>query len=111
MCDATNHPGRGWSGWIALPVPVVSTGAGAWIDLSHVLNEQLPNVPFFPASGFRRIMSQPERPLNVTEIQMVVHLGTHVDAPRHFFSDGPAFHKIPLERLHGRGVVWRIEKD
>ena len=47
----------------------------------------------------------------LTEIQMVVHPGTHVDAPRHFFSDGPAFHEIPLDRLHGRGVVWRIEKE
>ncbi len=42
---------------------------------------------------------------------MVVHLGTHVDAPRHFFSDGPAFHEIPLDRLHGGGVVWRIDKE
>ena len=111
MCDATKHPDRGWQGWIDVPTPEAEKGTGAWIDLSHVLNEQLPNVPFFPSPKFRRIMSQPEHPLNVTEIQMVVHLGTHVDAPRHFFSDGPAFHEIPLDRLHGRGVVWRIDKE
>ena len=111
MCDTTQSPGNGWQGWIDVPAPTTGTGAGDWIDLSHILNEQLPNVPFFPSPRFRRIMSQPEHPLNVTEIQMVVHLGTHVDAPRHFFSDGPAFHEIPLDRLHGRGVVWRIEKE
>lgn len=111
MCDATAYPGRGWKGWMDLPAPRTAKGAGDWVDLSHVLNEQLPNVPFFPSPRFRRVMSQPEQPLNVTEIQMVVHLGTHVDAPRHFFSDGPAFHEIPLVRLHGPGVVWRIEKD
>jgi kynurenine formamidase len=94
-----------------VPPSTAATAAGEWIDLSHVLNEQLPNVPFFPPPRFRLVMSQPKHPLNVTEIQMVVHLGTHVDAPRHFFSDGPAFHEIPLERLHGRGVVWHIEKD
>lgn len=111
MCDSTEHPGRGWKGWIEVPTSSAENGRGEWIDLSHVLNEQLPNVPFFPTPRFRRVMSQPEHPLNVTEIQMVVHLGTHVDAPRHFFSDGPAFHEIPLDRLHGRGVVWRIEKE
>jgi kynurenine formamidase len=111
MCDSTGQAGRGWKGWIDVPAPTPAKEAGSWVDLSHVLNEQLPNVPFFPPPRFRQIMSQPEHPLNVTEIQMVVHLGTHVDAPRHFFCDGPAFHEIPLERLHGRGVVWRIEKE
>ncbi len=56
-------------------------------------------------------MAMPEHPLNVTEIQMVVHLGTHVDSPRHFYRDGPAFEDIPIERLHGAGVVWRLEKE
>jgi kynurenine formamidase len=111
MCDANQHPGHGWQGWIDVPAPAAEHGTGAWVDLSHVLNERLPNVPFFPSPKFRQIMTQPAHPLNVTEIQMVVHLGTHVDAPRHFFSDGPAFHEIPLDRLHGRGVVWRIDKE
>jgi kynurenine formamidase len=53
----------------------------------------------------------PDDPLNVTEMQMVCHFGTHVDAPRHFIADGPAFDEIPLDRLHGPGVVWRIEAD
>jgi kynurenine formamidase len=54
-------------------------------------------------------MCLPADPINVTEIQMVVHIGTHVDAPCHFFSDGPAFDAIPLMRLYGPGVVWRLD--
>jgi kynurenine formamidase len=49
--------------------------------------------------------------MNLTEMQMVCHFGTHVDAPCHFIPDGPAFHEIPLGRLHGPGVVWRIEAE
>jgi kynurenine formamidase len=41
---------------------------------------------------------------------MVVHIGTHVDSPRHFFSDGPALEDVPLERFIGSGVVWQIDK-
>ncbi len=47
--------------------------------------------------------------INLTEIQMVVHTGTDVDAPRHFFADGPALDEIPLERRYGPGVVLPIE--
>jgi kynurenine formamidase len=53
-------------------------------------------------------MSMPDDPLNVTELQMVCHFGTHVDAPRHFIPDGPAFDEIPIDRLCGSGVVWRL---
>src|SRR5262249_17766233 len=55
------------------------------------------------------IMSMPDDPLNVTELQMVCHFGTHVDAPCHFIADGPAFHQIPLDRLCGSGVVIRLD--
>jgi kynurenine formamidase len=40
---------------------------------------------------------------------MCVHIGTHVDAPCHFVVDGPAAHEVPMERLHGAGIVWRID--
>ena len=55
MCDSTGHPGRGWKGWIEVPALIAEKGGGDWIDLSHVLNEQLPNVPFFPSPRFRRV--------------------------------------------------------
>jgi kynurenine formamidase len=48
-------------------------------------------------------------PANVTEVQMVVHHGTHVDAPRHFIDDGPPMDEVPLERLYGPGVIWRLD--
>lgn len=112
MCDARAYAGKGWKGWLELPSRgSADVPAGAWVDLSHPLDEDMPRVAFFPVPRFERILSFPEHPLNVTEMQMCVHTGTHVDAPRHFFEDGPAFHEIPVERLSGSGVVWRIEKE
>ena len=94
-----------WRGWETFSA---ASGSRPWIDLSHPLRADLPRIPFFPPARFERIMSMPADPLNVTEMQMVCHFGTHVDAPCHFIPDGPAFDEIPLDRLCGAGVVWRL---
>jgi kynurenine formamidase len=84
--------------------------AGPWIDCSWPIAEDMPRVAVFPPPTIRHIKSMPADPLNVTEFSMVVHTGTHVDAPRHFFMDGPPMQDVPLERLCGPGVVWRLDK-
>ena len=33
------------------------------------------------------------------------HLGTHMDAPRHFIENGETVDNIGMERLHGPGVT------
>jgi len=71
----------------------------------------MPRAHTFPAARFERFMSQPGDPINVTRFEMIVHTGTHVDAPRHFYLDGPAFDEIPLERLHGPGLVLRVDVE
>lgn len=110
MCDPAPPRGAGWRGWIDLPGPVAAAPAGPWIDLSHPVSEAMPRVPLFAAPRIRRLMCQPADPINVTAFEMVVHTGTHVDAPFHFFSDGPAMEAIPPERLSGPGVIWRLDR-
>ena len=111
MCDSGKTiPGNGWRGWMDLPAPRPGVPDGDWIDLTWPLSPSVPRIALFPPPRFSRLASIPERPLNITEMQMVVHTGTHVDSPRHFFNDGPAFQDIPLARLMGPGVVWRIDK-
>jgi kynurenine formamidase len=55
------------------------------------------------------LREMPNDPFSVTQLRMVVHAGTHVDSPRHYFLDGPAFDDIPFDRLSGPGVVWRLD--
>lgn len=107
MCEPTLHKTPGWKGWSDLPSPRISQAAGGWVDLSHRITETLSRIPFFPQPSIRRIMHIP--PANVTEVQMVVHHGTHLDAPCHFIADGPAMDEVPLERLYGSGVIWRFD--
>ena len=110
MCDAPASPPTGWLGWQDLPPPATVAPTGPWLDLAHPLGPKMPRVAFFPEPRFEQIWQMPEQPINVTEMQMVVHTGTHIDAPRHFLADGPALDGIPLERLHGPGVVIAVDR-
>jgi arylformamidase len=108
MCDSNVPKAPGWKGWIDVPLPSISGAPLPWVDLSHPITETLSRIPFFPQPKIGRWMTYP--PVNVTEIHMVVHHGTHFDAPRHFVEDGPTIDQVPLERLYGQGVIWRIDK-
>ena len=110
MCDNVHHSGKGWRGWRDLPAQQHCMPLGPWMDLTYPLGASVPRAAVFPQPVFRLIKQLPNDPLNGTEMQMVVHIGTHVDAPRHFFVDGPAFHDIALNRLCGSGVVLRIAR-
>ncbi len=111
MCDPVDHKRTGWSGWPDLPAPHLSGSSAPWVDLSHPITEEFSRVPFFPQPRIHRLMTMPDDPLNLTEIHMVCHHGTHIDAPCHFIADGPAIDAIPLDRLYGPGVVWPIELE
>lgn len=111
MCDSPARSGyRGWRGWLALPASRAAVPRGDWIDLTYPLSADVPRVASFAPPAFTRIAEMPDKPLNVTRMDTIVHMGTHLDAPRHFFLDGPAMEAIPLDRMMGRGVVVRIEK-
>ena len=111
MCGDHDKPGHGWQGWLACPPPEPQVSAAPWQDCSHKLSETMPNASVFPTPRFRRLKSMPDDPLNVTEMRMAVHSGTHVDAPLHFFIDGPAIDAIPLDRLWGAGAILRIAAE
>jgi len=100
---------RRWHGWAPCPASAPPDGGGHWLELSHVLRDDLSRVSAFPAARFERLYAMPRDPMNATTMSMVCHYGTHVDAPRHFIPGGPAFDEIPLDRLHGPGVVWHLD--
>lgn len=48
---------------------------------------------------------------NVSLIRFGSHTGTHADASRHFFDDGQAVDKIPLDRLIGPAILIAFPDD
>lgn len=111
MCEHCVERGRGWLGWNKLPPQDPIVPVGNWVDLSHTLDSRAPCASIFPVPETSLLRRMPEHPFNVTMLKTVVHAGTHVDSPRHYYLDGPAFEDIPLDRLCGPGVVWRIDAE
>jgi arylformamidase len=76
------------------------------IDVSVPLNSELPTYPGntpFSLQAVKRLSSGDSS--NVSSVLLSVHAGTHVDAPRHFFDEGPGVETLPLEMLCGRARV------
>jgi arylformamidase len=80
------------------------------IDVSVPLDTQLPTYPHntpFTLEPIKRIARGDSS--NVSTLHMSAHTGTHVDAPRHFFDEGPGTEALPLELLVGRARVIEID--
>lgn len=68
--------------------------------------------PTDKAPVIRRVLSLDKNRVNVTQISISVHTGTHIDAPSHFVKNGRTIDKIDLNKLIGRCYVCDIgERD
>jgi arylformamidase len=77
-----------------------------FIDVSVPLDANLPNYPGntpYSLEAVKRIASGGSS--NVSTFHLGAHTGTHVDAPRHFFDEGPGAESLPLDLLCGRARV------
>ena len=74
-------------------------------DLSQPLNQDCSFWPFYPPFEVKYIKRKSEHGVNAQYIQTSNHMGTHLDAPRHFVTNGKTVDQIPLEWLFGLGVI------
>ena len=75
------------------------------IDLSRPINEATPVYPGDPL--FARVIEAdyPCDGYRLTSVTFGTHLGTHLDAPRHFFCDGESLGDLPLETFDTEAVL------
>jgi arylformamidase len=74
-------------------------------DLSQPLNQDAPFWPFYPPFEVKYFKRKIEHGVNAQYIKTSNHMGTHLDAPRHFVTAGKTIDEIPLEWLYGEGVI------
>ncbi len=82
----------------------------AWIDISVPLHNGMhhwPGDPAFESCLFASIAGG--KVCNVTQFKTSAHIGTHMDAPRHFIRDGITMEKMPLDAVIGPCRVVEIK--
>ena len=81
------------------------------VDLTRVIYDGMPKIPALPDVHVRKFLSlEKGHPLNVTEISLPCHAGTHVDAPIHIVPGGKSIDELPLEAFVGPGSVIGVNK-
>jgi kynurenine formamidase len=81
------------------------------IDLSRIIYDGMPKIPILPDVHVQRFLSMEKgHPLNVTELSLPCHAGTHVDAPVHIVPNGKSIDELPLEAFAGDGAVISVKK-
>src|SRR5512145_272307 len=78
-------------------------------DISLTISASLPTWPGDPGIELVQFEAMDSGAhVNVTRISSSVHIGTHVDAPRHFLSDGSTVEQLPLDVLTGPCYVAQL---
>ncbi|MBS1688360.1 MAG: cyclase family protein [Bacteroidetes bacterium] len=82
-----------------------------WIDVSATIFDGMVRWPTDPAVHIYKAeeIGKDGAEANVTGISTTAHVGTHVDAPLHFYKDGADVASIGLDKLVGHARVIEIK--
>ena len=75
------------------------------IDLTHLLNEQITVYPDTIAPKFESVNNVAEHGFAEMMATMVLHSGTHIDAPCHILKDTKSLSEFPVDKFIGTAVV------
>lgn len=81
----------------------------AWHDLTQPFHPGMPHSSALPPAELEPLRRVEDDGVNVQRYAAATHVGTHVDAPRHFVPGGATIDELPLERFAGPGVVLDLE--
>src|ERR1700761_7693574 len=84
-----------------------------WIDVSATISDGMTRWPTDPAVHIYKAeqIGIDGAEANVTGINTTAHVGTHIDAPLHFFKDGIDVASVSLDKLVGNAKVFHITNE
>jgi len=91
----------------------VGAGKSGWIDISYPLSNDMVHWPMSPIYPHIDFVLHPSKghPVTMSQININVHNGTHVDAPRHFIDDGAPIDEMPLDAIIGPARIIEIKDN
>lgn len=75
------------------------------IDLTHLLNEQITVYPDTEGPKIVSLNNVAEHGFAELQVTMVLHSGTHIDAPCHVIKDAKSLSDFPLSKFMGPSMV------
>ena len=87
------------------------TEESEWIDISIPLHDSMVQGPMEPLTPHIEFILHRKKgnPVNMYQININSHNGTHIDAPLHFFYGGGSIDEMPLDTTIGRTRVIEIK--
>ena len=84
--------------------PVMQSKPKHIVDLSLTLRSRLAVYPGDPPIEIRRVRAMPEDEVNILELCLSTHHGTHLDAPSHQINGGRCLDEYPLSKFINHAV-------
>ncbi|WP_346939250.1 cyclase family protein [uncultured Clostridium sp.] len=75
------------------------------IDLTHIIDENMPVFPGTKPPILNRKYTMEEHGFRETEITMFYHTGTHIDAPAHMLMNGLTLDELDIGQFIGKAIV------
>lgn len=75
------------------------------IDLTQTFTDNMPVFPGDPPSTLKQTASIDEHTYTDHQINSLMHVGTHMDAPLHMIKNGKTMDKIDLKQCFGKGIL------
>jgi arylformamidase len=79
------------------------------IDLSHTLNDSISVYPGTVGPKFEILSTVEKDGFNELEMTLVLHSGTHIDAPYHVLTSAKPIDQISIDKFIGKAIVIRCE--
>jgi len=82
----------------------------SYVDLTHEIYHHMPRIAILPEVEVSCLFSIAEgKALNISQLTMATHAGTHIDAPYHAFQQGQTIDQLPLETFVGPGAIVPVQ--
>jgi kynurenine formamidase len=90
---------------VASPVAALPSGFSGVVDLTHTWGPEFPMFPGAKQAEFQTLVTVEANGFFKMQLTLDEHTGTHMDAPRHFVTDGMSADELPVERFIAPLVV------
>jgi len=80
------------------------------VDLTYPVTSEMLVYPGTERPSFQWIGRVNSEGYNLTRMTMLVHTGTHVDAPLHFIEGGRAIDELPLNCFYGPAKIIKLKE-